>query len=340
MGLRANLLRTVLADLPEPKSVLTEPSERWDHLLGGRTVAGAWKRYGRVGTTCAVVVGGWLIDVGGPPEMINAAVEDGGSGFVIGQPVARLIEGAKKLGWFRSAKRGELPSFRPGDIYWINRDTGTTVDGSHVGVVLSAAVQNDGSLRVETADGGQKVGGNEGATRNVRTFRLGSGSHPVLVQSPSSSGWLEGWIAVGGDEADDIPPEGPGTSSVSDDSAGVIVAAALVSGAALLTAAWFLYRPPFRFWATKALRLEANAYGSAKAERFRRRFGLDTAAFKSVDPAYADVHDYIHTVTGTLPGPWEDEYKVLQLEELIRTGKVRAPRGIGVVHETDRSVEK
>lgn len=74
----------------------------------------------------------------------------------------------------------------------------------------------------------------------------------------------------------------------------------------------------------------ANAYGRAKAERFRRRFGLSLVGFDSLDPEYANAHDYIHTVLGLLPGPWDDEWAVLQFEESIRAGTVPMPRGLDV----------
>lgn len=41
-----------------------------------------------------------------------------------------------------------------------------------------------------------------------------------------------------------------------------------------------------------------------------------------VDPEYADVHDYLHTVLGALPGPWEDELRVLDLEAKILAGEI------------------
>jgi len=77
--------------------------------------------------------------------------------------------------------------------------------------------------------------------------------------------------------------------------------------------------------------LVTNAVGARAAERFRKRFGLDTASFVSLAPGYADVHDYCHTLTGALPGPWTDEHRVLQLEDDILTGRAPMPRGLEMV---------
>jgi hypothetical protein len=52
---------------------------------------------------------------------------------------------------------------------------------------------------------------------------------------------------------------------------------------------------------------------------------------ESTDPDYGDAHDYVHTLLGALPGPWEDEWKVLQYEEAIRTGAISCPRGLDLV---------
>lgn len=66
----------------------------------------------------------------------------------------------------------------------------------------------------------------------------------------------------------------------------------------------------------------ANAYGKAKAARFRARFSLTDDGFTaSVDPDYLDAHDYLHTVLGALP-VWDDELKVLDLEQQVLDGRV------------------
>lgn len=76
------------------------------------------------------------------------------------------------------------------------------------------------------------------------------------------------------------------------------------------------------------LELRVNAYGKRKAERFQRHFGLPPfTAF----PDYGDVHDYLHTILGVPPGPvvpGSGEYRVLDLEEAIKSGKVPLPRGL------------
>lgn len=201
MGLRAKLLQVVLNDLPSSDSVLTEPSSRWDELLGGRKSQDSWGRYGRgYGTTCAIVANGWALDAGLPEDMVINVDTPSGGGSKIFQA---LDAGAKARGWLRYPKRGELPDLRPGDVYIINHQTSDGSDGSHIGVVVRVTPKGD-ALEVETADGGQGTRQAQSAARNVRTFSTSSGAHPVVVQSPSGPGWLERWIAVGGDEADDV----------------------------------------------------------------------------------------------------------------------------------------
>lgn len=79
--------------------------------------------------------------------------------------------------------------------------------------------------------------------------------------------------------------------------------------------------------------LRANAVGRRAAERFRQRFGLDMSSFRGLHPDYADVHDYVHTLLGCLPGPWEDEWRVLQHEQAILDGRAPLPRGLERVEE-------
>lgn len=237
MGLRARLHAIVLQDLPEADSKLGEPSPRWDELLGGRISPGKWKHFETgYGTTCGAVVDGWLTDAEAPPQLINASPEDGGSGYTIGASISRLIRGASELGWLRKVERGVLPAIRPGDIFRINRQSAS---GEHVGVALRVTPSADGqSLEVETADGGQGTREQQTATRNIRTFSLSSGAHPIAVQSPFNSGWLEEWVAVGGDEADE--PDGFDVPGDVSSNAGQFVLGAL--GVLLLVsgAAWYI----------------------------------------------------------------------------------------------------
>ena len=120
MGLRANLLNAVLRDLPAPDSVLTEPSPRWDEILGGRTGPNDWAHYERSkGTTCIVFVNGEAIAAGFPEDMIVTGPTPGGAGTVILQT---QHAGAKARGWYHTPERGVLPNLRPGDIFEINGD--------------------------------------------------------------------------------------------------------------------------------------------------------------------------------------------------------------------------
>jgi len=78
--------------------------------------------------------------------------------------------------------------------------------------------------------------------------------------------------------------------------------------------------------------LIANAYGVRKAERFRARFCLPAIGkFYDQYGVSGDAHDYLHTLTGTLPGPISDEAIVLQVEESILRGSVPMPRGLELV---------
>ena len=208
MGLRANLVNTILKDLPNADSVLGEPSARWDELLGGRTGPNSWNRYGRTcgsdghsgcGTSCVIVTNGWAIDAGLPSDMVITAPTPSGGG----QPILNAqISGAKSRGWLHTPTSGVLPNLRPGDIFNIFNIN----HGLHEGVVLSATKSADGqSLTIESADGGQNDSqGRQAATRQKRTFAFQSGLHPISVHSKFGSGWLDRWIAGGGDGPDDV----------------------------------------------------------------------------------------------------------------------------------------
>lgn len=204
MGLRAELLNVIQSDLPNANSVLGEPSPRWDALLGGRTGPNSWGRYGRgFGTTCVIVTNGWAIDAGFPSDMVITTPTPTGGGVPI---LHAQIGAATTRGWLHTPKSGVLPNLRPGDIFNINHVTTTGNDGLHEGVVLSVVKSADGqSLTIESADGGQKdAQGREAATRQKRTFAFQSGAHPIAVSSKFGSGWLDRWIAVGGDGPDDV----------------------------------------------------------------------------------------------------------------------------------------
>ena len=215
MGLRSDLLKIVLTDLPSSDSVIAYASPRFDELMGGKTAADKWKRFETgFGTNCAVTAVGWLLEAGAPPDMLNAEAP-GGSGFTPGAHFTRLNAGASSRGWLKTPTKGQLPDFRPGDIFQINHVTSTGKDGSHMGLVLSVTPSADGqSLSVETADGGQGPQNGQIITRQTRTFSLGNATHPVLVTSKYSSGWLDRWVRVGGDETDDTGAGGapPGDS--------------------------------------------------------------------------------------------------------------------------------
>ena len=80
------------------------------------------------------------------------------------------------------------------------------------------------------------------------------------------------------------------------------------------------------------MRLVTNIVGARAADRFRKRFGLSLIG-ESYDQygVSGDAHDYLHTLTGALPGPIDDEVKVLALEEKILSGAVSLPRGLDLI---------
>jgi len=214
MGLRASLLNVVLSDLPNSNSAIDRSSPRFDELQGGKIGPGRWRRYEdpndnhQYGTSCATTLVGWLLEIGAPSDMLNADAP-GGSGFKIGDHFPRLINGAKTHGWWRAPNT--VSAIRPGDIFFLNHGPGT----DHVGMVVSVTPNSDGSsFTVETADGGQNSKGTGGLAdikRQVRTF-TSDGRYSAAY----SSGNLTGWIALGGDAADDIPGQHPGDGPSDD----------------------------------------------------------------------------------------------------------------------------
>lgn len=225
MGLRSDLLNVILQDLPTSASTIDRSSARFDQLMGGKLATGMWGRYQtNFGTSCAVTVTGWMLDAHAPPDMLNAPAP-GGGGFVPGAHFTRLMDGAKRRGWWRTPSPGQTPDVRPGDIYMSQHGPNT----EHMGVVVAVTPNADGSLTVETADGGQvssaALSGPD-IKRQFRTFTKGGG-----YKATYSSGNLIGWIAVGGDEplvmptpvtpAPDAPvPDAPAPDAPVDDGTG------------------------------------------------------------------------------------------------------------------------
>jgi hypothetical protein len=223
VGLRADFLTTVMRDLPSRESRLEEPNPRWDEVLGGRTGPDAWQQYGRgAGTTCIVAVNGWARSTPGfPADMVVTEPTPAGGGT---RMITAFNDGARRRGWLRTPQRGVLPDFRPGDVFNINRVRADGNDGTHVGVVRRVTVAPDGrSMEVETADGGQGSLTGQYAGVNVRTFSISDGPHAIAVHSPASDGWLDRWVAVGGDEADSGAPASDGTLALALAGLGVLV---------------------------------------------------------------------------------------------------------------------
>jgi len=197
MSLRDDLLNLVLTDLPDADSVIDQSLERFDELQGGKIAAGKWGRFeSGWGTCCATTVVGWLLEIGAPADMLNAA-PPGGAGFKNGDHFVKLEAGAKNHGWFKTPVKGQLPDFQPGYLFLLNHGNG---NNAHVGVVLSVTPSDDGqSLSVETADGGQGTRTDQEITRQTRTFTIGSGAHAVEYSAKLSSGWCDGLITLDDD---------------------------------------------------------------------------------------------------------------------------------------------
>ena len=247
MGLRSSLLNVVLADLPAMSSTLDASSPRWDELLGGKKSPGVWGRFSTgYGTTCIVVLDGWAISAGFPSDMVVTVDTPSGGGTKILQA---MYAGATSRGWMREPVRGSLPSIRPGDVYVSNHTTSDGSDGTHVGVVTAVRPADDGqSMEVDTADGGQGTRDHQSAGRRTRTFKLSQGAHPVLIETPGvGESWLERWIAVGGDAADDVPGDAPpagedaadGGGGSSGGGGGVVLLGAV--GALLVAGGWYYF---------------------------------------------------------------------------------------------------
>lgn len=210
--LSERLLAVALADLPASDSVLTEPSERWDAVLGGRIDADRWRYYERgFGTTCGVVAASWLEDAGAPPEMINRNPPLG-DGFKMGWHIIKARDGARKRGWLREPQSDQLPDLRPGDLYATNHPAkdknGKPIDGTHIGLVVAVEHAGD-AINIETADGGQGPWRKQSAMRVARTVRISDGSLKYADGSPIPAGRvavmrpgigntrLEWWIRLG-----------------------------------------------------------------------------------------------------------------------------------------------
>ncbi len=188
-----SIVAAALADLPDSTSVLGEPDPTWDERLGGKKSANQWAYFERgFGTTCGVVAAAWAEIAGWPADLINRD-PPGGDGFKIGAHISKLHDGARAHGWLHEPSHGVLPDLAPGDILGtthpsVDKD-GKPLAGEHVDVVLSVTPQDDGTLAIETADGGQTDDkGNQAAKRRTRTVHA-NGS----VVSPGSGNATVAW---------------------------------------------------------------------------------------------------------------------------------------------------
>lgn len=184
--------------IPAPPAVLGRGDPAWDDAMGGiKGGEGVWRYYGEgFGTTCGVVAAYIAFLAGLPAELINRDAPEG-SGFRVGEHIARLYQGAKALGWLRQPEGGQV-DLKPGDIYCTVRSgatwNGAPASGEHVGVVLSVSEPDaSGNRTVETADGGQRdANGLQCAKRNTRTLK---GETLTLGTGPALVAW---WVRTGG----------------------------------------------------------------------------------------------------------------------------------------------
>lgn len=201
------LVNAALADLPDSTTVLGEPDPRWDEILGGKLSPNAWRYFERgYGTTCAVVAGDWMKEAGWPADLINRAPEDGGTATMtsdgqhlakgsIGAHISKMHDGARARGWLHEPSKGVLPDLAPGDILGTEHDVvdkdGNHTRGEHVDVVLSVTTQDDGTLAIETADGGQPDSqGRQAAKRRTRTVH----ANGAVVSPGSGNATVAWWI--------------------------------------------------------------------------------------------------------------------------------------------------
>ena len=170
------LLSAVLELLPTASTVLRPGDAALDPVYGGRRAdafgAPAWGYYqrkiasGSGGTTCGTVLAYWMGRAGWPLDMIDRAPTDPvapGASFTPGLSVSKIIDGAKRRGWYQAGGM----SWQPGDAYHV--DHPPRVNSDHVGAVVSvSAPRADGTRIIETGDGGQGDGAD--VKRNLRTL--------------------------------------------------------------------------------------------------------------------------------------------------------------------------
>jgi hypothetical protein len=81
----------------------------------------------------------------------------------------------------------------------------------------------------------------------------------------------------------------------------------------------------------KKRRLEVNAYGLMKAEKFRKHFGfeVDFSLLSGDSIAYLNCHDFLHTHLGAKP-TWDDgdEDRVVNFEDKLERGEIPLPKGL------------
>jgi hypothetical protein len=162
--------------VPAPSTILRPGDPALDVVYGGRLPdvfgAPAWGYYetklagGRSGgTTCGIVLAYLMARAGWPRGMINRLPSDPapGVGFTPGWHVTRIVEGAKRRGWYLAPPAGP----RVGDAYHVDHPPKPNSD--HVGLVESVSpARADGTRTVTTIDGGQGTGAD--VQRQTRTL--------------------------------------------------------------------------------------------------------------------------------------------------------------------------
>jgi len=178
--LNEELLRAVLATLPDASTVLQPGNAALDPVYGGRVGdrfgAPAWNYYqvlldanGRKGgTTCGTALAYWMGKSGFPADMVNRKVDDAdapGGGFMPGSQITKEVSGAQKHGYYLKPDAVGT-DWQPGDGYHVDHPPKPNSD--HVGVVLAVTPNADGTVAIETGDGGQGTGAD--IKRNLRVL--------------------------------------------------------------------------------------------------------------------------------------------------------------------------
>jgi hypothetical protein len=127
---------------------------------------GLWFSFAATGVFLALAF--WMGKAGFPADMVNRKVDDAdapGGGFMPGSQITKEVGGAQKHGFYMKPDAVGT-DWQPGDAYHVDHPPKANSD--HVGVVVAATPNADGSVTIETGDGGQGSGAD--IKRTLRTL--------------------------------------------------------------------------------------------------------------------------------------------------------------------------